>query len=44
LGFFIHPKPLSIQKAKEELGYSPQTDFQTGMRKTVAWYRDHGWL
>ncbi len=44
LGFFIHPKPLSIQKAKQELGYSPQTDFQTGMRKTVAWYRDHGWL
>ncbi len=44
LGFFIHPKPLSIQKAKEELDYSPQTDFQTGMRKAVSWYRDHGWL
>lgn len=44
LGFFIHPKPLSIQKAKEELGYSPQTDFQTGMRKTVSWYRNHSWL
>jgi nucleoside-diphosphate-sugar epimerase len=44
LGFFIHPKPLSIQKAKKELGYSPQIDFQTGMRKAVAWYQDHGWL
>lgn len=44
LGFFIHPKPLSIQKAKKDLGYSPQTDFQTGMRTTVAWYQAHGWL
>jgi nucleoside-diphosphate-sugar epimerase len=44
LGFFIHPKPLSIQKANEELGYSPQTGFKTGMRTTVAWYRDQGWL
>jgi nucleoside-diphosphate-sugar epimerase len=44
LGFFIHPKPLSIKKAKNELGYNPQTDFQTGMHTTVAWYRDHDWL
>jgi nucleoside-diphosphate-sugar epimerase len=44
LGFFIYPKPLSIQKAKTELGYSPQTDFQTGMRRTVTWYQDHSWL
>jgi len=44
LGFFIHPKPLSIKKAKKELGYSPQTDFQTGMCTTISWYQDHGWL
>lgn len=44
LGFFIHPKPLSIIKAKKELGYSPPTDFRRGMRITISWYRDHGWL
>jgi dihydroflavonol-4-reductase len=44
LGFFIHPKPLSIQKAKKELGYSPETDFRKGMQTTISWYRDHGWL
>ena len=44
LGFFIHPKPLSIQKAKKELGYSPGMDFRTGMNKAISWYRDHGWL
>lgn len=44
LGFFIHPKPLSIQKAKKELDYSPGTDLQRGMQTTISWYRDHGWL
>ena len=44
LGFFIHPKPLAIDKAKQELGYSPTTDFRQGMRTTISWYRDHGWL
>jgi nucleoside-diphosphate-sugar epimerase len=44
LAFFIHPKPLSIQKAKKDLGYSPQWDFQTGIAAAVAWYRENGWL
>ena len=44
LGFFIHPKPLTIEKAKQELGYSPATDFRQGMQTAVSWYRDHGWL
>ena len=44
LAFFIHPKPLSITKAKEELGYSPRTDFKTGIIQTVAWCREQGWL
>jgi dihydroflavonol-4-reductase len=44
LGFFIHPKPLSIQKAKRELDYSPKTNFRNGMQTTISWYRDHGWL
>ncbi|MGD2245816.1 MAG: NAD-dependent epimerase/dehydratase family protein [Candidatus Aminicenantes bacterium] len=44
LAFFIHPKPLSIQKASRELGYAPQTDFQKGIAQTVQWYRQHHWL
>lgn len=44
LAFFIHPKPLSIQKAARELGYVPQTLFQEGMAQTVNWYREQGWL
>jgi nucleoside-diphosphate-sugar epimerase len=44
LAFFIHPKPLAIDKAVRELGYAPQTDFQTGVTQTVKWYREQGWL
>ena len=44
LSFFVHPKPLSIQKAVKELGFAPKTYFQKGMFQTVAWYRDAGWL
>jgi len=44
LAFFLHPKPLAIDKARKELGYSPATSFREGMAKAVAWYRDAGWL
>ncbi len=29
----------SIDRAKRELNYQPETDFQTGMRKTIDWLR-----
>jgi nucleoside-diphosphate-sugar epimerase len=44
LAFFIHPKPLSIDKAARELGYTPPTGFKTGIAETVRWYRENGWL
>lgn len=44
LAFFIHPKPLSIMKAQQELGYAPQIRFKDGIAQTVAWYRKQGWL
>ncbi|MER5531772.1 dTDP-glucose 4,6-dehydratase [Streptomyces sp. NPDC002677] len=28
-------------KIREELGYAPQTGFETGLADTVAWYRDN---
>ncbi|MFH8571845.1 dTDP-glucose 4,6-dehydratase [Streptomyces sp. NPDC017993] len=31
-------------KIREELGYAPRTDFETGLARTAAWYRDNpGW-
>jgi nucleoside-diphosphate-sugar epimerase len=44
LAFFIHPKPLSTAKARQELGYSPSTDLAAGMAKAIDWYRSQGWL
>ncbi|MFZ2055469.1 MAG: NAD-dependent epimerase/dehydratase family protein [Candidatus Aminicenantales bacterium] len=44
LSFFIHSKPLSIEKARGELGYAPEADFRSGITRTVSWYRSQGWL
>jgi dTDP-glucose 4,6-dehydratase len=32
---------LDDSKLRDELGYAPQTDFETGLAATVAWYRDN---
>lgn len=44
LAFFVHPKPLKIEKAKTELGYAPAVNFAEGMDRAVAWYRSMGWI
>lgn len=44
LAFFIYPKPLSIDKSQKKLGFYPKTDFASGIKKTVQWYREQGWI
>jgi nucleoside-diphosphate-sugar epimerase len=44
LSFFIHPKPLAIQKARQELGYAPKINFSDGILQTVEWSKAHNWL
>lgn len=44
LAFFLHSKPLSIEKAGQDLGFAPEVDFRNGIARTVAWYRNQGWL
>jgi nucleoside-diphosphate-sugar epimerase len=34
----------SNQRAKNELSYEPKVDFSNGVRLTVEWYREQGWL
>lgn len=34
----------SIAKAQQVLGYQPHVDLSEGLRRTVIWYREHGWL
>ena len=36
---------LDCSKIKAELGWSPQVPLETGVQKTIAWYREHAaWL
>ncbi len=44
LAFFLNSKPLSIDKARRELSWSPEVDFASGLRRTIAWYKAEGWL
>ncbi len=44
LSFFLHSKPLSINRAKEELGFKPVTTFTEGIEKAIRWYKENGWL
>lgn len=44
LSFFLHSKPLAIEKAKKELGFKPKINFRTGLSLTVNWYIENRWL
>lgn len=42
--FFRNNRAFSIEKATRVLGYRPEVALEEGMRSTVAWYREHGYL
>jgi len=44
IDFFRKSRAFSIDRAKKELGFQPRADLETGIRKTVAWYREKGYL
>jgi nucleoside-diphosphate-sugar epimerase len=42
--FFTKSRAFDIARARQELGYSPQVGLDEGIRRTLAWYREQGWL
>ena len=42
--FYRNNRAFSTEKAGRLLGYEPRVDLDEGMRRTVAWYRQHGLL
>jgi nucleoside-diphosphate-sugar epimerase len=42
--FWTKSRAFSIEKARRVLGYAPQVDLEEGVARTVAAYRQAGWL
>ena len=42
--FFTKSRAFDIARARTEIGYAPAIGLQEGIRRTLAWYREHGWL
>jgi nucleoside-diphosphate-sugar epimerase len=44
VSFFQNNRAFSIDKAKRILGYEPQVSLKEGIRQTIQWYKQQGWL
>jgi nucleoside-diphosphate-sugar epimerase len=42
--FFTKSRAFDISRARHELGFSPAVGVRAGIRRTLAWYRDAGWI
>ena len=42
--FFTKSRAFRIDRARTELGFAPQVALREGVRRTLAWYREHGWI
>jgi len=44
LDFFLRDQAFDISKIRNTLGFEPQIDVPTGVKRAVNWYREQGWL
>ena len=42
--FFTKSRAFDITRARTEIGYAPHIGLRDGIRRTLAWYREQGWL
>jgi nucleoside-diphosphate-sugar epimerase len=42
--FFTKSRAFDISRARAEIGYAPQIRLREGIRMTLAWYKERGWL
>ena len=42
--FFTKSRAFDITRARTELNYAPKVGLREGIARTLAWYREHGWL
>ena len=44
IGFFTRSAAFDISKARSELGYAPEVSLEESLRRTILWYKEHGYL
>ena len=42
--FFTKSRAFDISRARDELGYAPAVGLRDGVRRTLEWYKQAGWL
>jgi nucleoside-diphosphate-sugar epimerase len=42
--FYTKSRAFDISRARREIGYSPGVGLRDGIGRTLAWYREQGWL
>jgi nucleoside-diphosphate-sugar epimerase len=42
--FFTKSRAFDITRARRELGFAPAVGLKEGVRRSLAWYREQGWL
>jgi dihydroflavonol-4-reductase len=42
--FFTKSRAFDITRARRELGYAPRIGVREGVRRTLGWYREQGWI
>ena len=42
--FFRKSRAFDISRARKELGYAPRVGVREGIKRTLEWYRDQGWI
>ena len=42
--FFTKSRAFDISRAQRELCFAPAVNLKEGVRRSVIWYREHGWL
>jgi nucleoside-diphosphate-sugar epimerase len=44
IDFLTHSRVYSCERARRDLQFTPQVGLNDGIRYTIAWYREHGYL
>jgi len=42
--FFTKSRAFDITRARTEIGFAPRVGLREGIRRTLDWYRTHGWI